>query len=68
MAALNGTHAWGFFGAAGLGISSFLGLHTLSKVALAVVFAIKGSLVEDLARTAVLQNAVFVGKVVEFGD
>ena len=52
VAALNGTHVEGFFSAAGLGVGSFLvGLRALAKVALAVVFAIKRSLVEDLART-----------------
>ena len=41
-------------------------LHTLSKAALAVMFVVKRLLVEDLARTAALGNAMFVGEIVEF--
>ena len=68
VSAFYGTHVKSFNSAAGLGIGGFLvGFHELSKVVLAVMFTIKRSLMEDLARTAALGNAVFVWKAVEFG-
>ena len=69
MATINGAHTEGFNGATSLGVSGFLvGQHTLSKIALAVIFTIEELLVEDLTRTAALGNAMFVEEVVQFGS